>query len=240
MTTGDSANGTTGMAEQVKGTAGQVIDQASDKTAQLAGQVKEQAMPAVQGQKQRAAESLGTTAEALRRTSQHLRDQDQGTVARYMDQAAERVEQFGGYLRGRDLNELVGDAEQFARRQPGLFLGGAFVLGLFGARLLKSSSERAEAAARGQRTGSAPTWPAAYGNSPTSSVSTRARSQGWPADDSAGGRGSTGSVAHNPSEPAWTSRDERASAGLSQTSGYSSPATDAIRSAGTTHGEVAP
>jgi hypothetical protein len=37
----------------------------------------------------------------------------------------------------------VSEAEDFARRQPALFLGGAFALGLLGARFLKSSGQQA-------------------------------------------------------------------------------------------------
>jgi hypothetical protein len=36
---------------------------------------------------------------------------------------------------------MIQEVERFARRQPALFLGGAFTLGLIAARFLKSSSE---------------------------------------------------------------------------------------------------
>ena len=35
---------------------------------------------------------------------------------------------------------MVTQVEQYARRQPAIFLGGAFALGLLGARFLKSSN----------------------------------------------------------------------------------------------------
>jgi hypothetical protein len=37
---------------------------------------------------------------------------------------------------------LVGDVENFARRQPALFIGGALALGILAARFLKSSSQQ--------------------------------------------------------------------------------------------------
>jgi hypothetical protein len=36
---------------------------------------------------------------------------------------------------------MVRNVEDFARRQPALFIGGAFMLGLLGARFLKSSAQ---------------------------------------------------------------------------------------------------
>ena len=43
------------------------------------------------------------------------------------------------YLDRTDSREMMHHTEQFARRQPALFLGGAFGLGLIAARFLKSS-----------------------------------------------------------------------------------------------------
>jgi len=71
---------------------------------------------------------------------QHLRKGDQAFVADYVDQAAGQIERFAGYLENRSVDELMYDAERFARRQPAMFLGGAFVLGVLAARFLKSSA----------------------------------------------------------------------------------------------------
>ncbi len=89
--------------------------------------------------KDRAAVGLGSVAEALRHTGEHLRADDQLGLTDYIVQAADKVEAASGYLQDRTLGQIVGDVEQFARREPALFLGGAFVLGLLGGRFLKSS-----------------------------------------------------------------------------------------------------
>jgi predicted AlkP superfamily pyrophosphatase or phosphodiesterase len=60
--------------------------------------------------------------------------------ARYSNQVADRVERASTYLEEHDLDELMVEAEDFARRQPELFIGGAFTLGLLAARFLKSSA----------------------------------------------------------------------------------------------------
>jgi hypothetical protein len=132
------------VADQAKQQAGQVVDQAKEQAGQVVDQAKEQATSQLSTQKDRAADSLGTVADALRQSGKHLRDNDQQGFAGYADKAAERVEQFSGQLRGKDVQEIVRDVERYARQQPAVFLGGAFVLGLLGARFLKSTAQREE------------------------------------------------------------------------------------------------
>jgi len=124
---------------QVKETVGQVADQAQQAAGQAVDQARQQVSSRLAGQKDRAAEGLTSVAQALRQTSQQLREQDQQTVTGYIESAASQVERVSNYLKQHDLGALVDDVEQFARRQPALFLGGTFVLGLLGARFLKSS-----------------------------------------------------------------------------------------------------
>ena len=120
-----------------------VVDQAKDTVSGLVDQATEQTKPRLEGQKERAADGLGSTAHALRKTSRELRDQEEAApIADYAEKAAARVERMADYLREREIGELIGEVEDFARRQPVLFVGGAFTLGLLAARFLKSSGER--------------------------------------------------------------------------------------------------
>src|SRR5215212_2781130 len=120
-----------------------MTQQSSSKGKQAAGQVvgqaRDQMSSRLAGQKDRAAEGLTSIAQALRQTGQQLRDQNQQAVTGYIDGAASQVERVSNYLRQNDLGGLIDDVEEFARRQPALFLGGTFVLGMLGARFLKSS-----------------------------------------------------------------------------------------------------
>jgi hypothetical protein len=77
--------------------------------------------------------------EAIRQTTQSLRDQQHDTVARYVEQATEQLDRITRRLKEKDIGELLEDAQQLARRQPAVFVGAAFALGLLGARFLKSS-----------------------------------------------------------------------------------------------------
>jgi len=134
-----ASDATREVTSQVKQTVGQVTDQAQQATGQMMDQARQQVSSRFAGQKDRAAEGLTGVAHALRQTSQQLRSQDQQAVTGYIESAASQVERVSNYLKQNDLGGLIDDVEQFARRQPALFLGGTFVLGLLGARFLKSS-----------------------------------------------------------------------------------------------------
>jgi ElaB/YqjD/DUF883 family membrane-anchored ribosome-binding protein len=110
--------------------------------------VRDTAASQLSNQKNRATDGLGHLARAVRQSTQSLRDNEQDTVAHYIEQAADRIEQFSSRLRDRDLNELMRDAEKFARRQPAVFIGAAFMVGVLAVRFLKSSSAHGAGASR--------------------------------------------------------------------------------------------
>jgi hypothetical protein len=125
--------------DQVQQKAAQTKDQVQQKAGEVAAKAQEQVASRLSTQKENAAQSLSSVASALRQTGQQLSGQDQMGVTGYIDQAADQVERLSSYLQDNDLGRLVGDVERFARRQPALFLGGAFLAGLLGARFLKAS-----------------------------------------------------------------------------------------------------
>lgn len=88
-------------------------------------------------QAQRSAGQLGDVANALRKTSQEL---DGNGVAPLVNKAADQIDRVSQLVRNADVDKIRRDVESFARREPLLFLGGAFALGMIGARFLKSSA----------------------------------------------------------------------------------------------------
>ena len=122
----EPSNTSTGTGEAARGVMDKVRDTA---TAQLSTQ------------KARATDGLGSLAQAVRQSTQPFRDNQQDTIAQYIEKAADGLERFSARLRDRDMNDLMQDAQQFARRQPALFIGAAFAVGVIAARFLKSSSE---------------------------------------------------------------------------------------------------
>ena len=137
-TSGQSQDTTT----QAKEKAVEVKDQAQEKAAEMAEKAKAQVQTQLAGQKERATEQLGSITSALRQTSDNLRDEDQDMIAGYMEQAASQVEGLSSYLRNHTVGEMLDEARSFAKREPTLFVGGAMLLGLFGARFFRSSSPR--------------------------------------------------------------------------------------------------
>lgn len=124
---GDSSD----MAGIAKQSAGEAAEYAKNKTRSFAEE-----------QKTAAASRIGGVAEALRKSARQLQEGEQSPVADYVGQAADKLDGFARSLRDQDVRALMTQAEDLARRQPGLFLGGAMLSGFLLARFLKSSGER--------------------------------------------------------------------------------------------------
>jgi len=121
--------------------AGSTLNSARDAIAGAASQAGTKVVSGVNTQKARAADGLGCVAQALRQSGEQLRSNDSGTsVHQYISTAADRVDRFSDYLRRSSVSDMMNQVEDFARRQPAVFIGGAMMLGLLGARFLKSSN----------------------------------------------------------------------------------------------------
>jgi ElaB/YqjD/DUF883 family membrane-anchored ribosome-binding protein len=88
--------------------------------------------------KTRAIETVSGLAQSLRTGGQQLQDQE-STAANLVEQAADRLDRVARYLQNTELDDFVRKTETWARQNPALFVGSAFVVGLLGARFLKSS-----------------------------------------------------------------------------------------------------
>jgi len=128
---------------------GEVKERAGD----VAQEARKTAESGLASGKERAAKELDHVAQAIRKTGQELRVQDGATLTPYLDRAARGVDSMAEYLHTHKLQQVLGDVEQFARREPALFLGGAFVAGLIGGRFLKSSRQAGVAASRDREAG---------------------------------------------------------------------------------------
>ena len=105
----------------------------------LIDNVKQRATAQLDSQKGRATDSISSIANAVRGSTSQLRNEQHDVLAQYVETFADQLERFSTSLRGKDMNELLDDARDFARRQPALFVGGSFAVGLLAARFLKSS-----------------------------------------------------------------------------------------------------
>jgi hypothetical protein len=133
--TGGTASSSPDLGDRAEDVAHRITDAADDLRHRAADEVQAR----VEGQKERAAESLEGVARSLRSASEQM--SDEMGIGRYMARAAEQVDNLASFLNNREVTDLMHDVEDFARRQPAAFVGSAFALGLLGARFLKSSRD---------------------------------------------------------------------------------------------------
>lgn len=160
--TAQSGAGSGGAAQQsgnitdtAKETLGAVKESAGTVASEAVGQVKEKATSVIGEQKTTLASGIHTVADSIRQVGENLSNSgDNNQVAalasKYGESLAGQIEKFSSYIDERELRELARDVEQFARRQPLLFVGGAFTLGVLAARFLKSSGRNQRARGRSQ------------------------------------------------------------------------------------------
>ena len=87
-----------------------------------------------------AATGVETVADSIRRVSADM-ETDQPQIAEFASTAADQAEAIAGYLRENDVRQIIGNVEDFARRQPLLFIGGAFLLGMAASRFIKAAGQ---------------------------------------------------------------------------------------------------
>jgi len=87
--------------------------------------------------KQEVAQRLRRVGSSLQSMSSDL-SQDDRQVSQYAEKLRTRIDSAADYVESATLDNVVSDIEQFARRKPSVFLGGAFIAGLAAARFLKS------------------------------------------------------------------------------------------------------
>jgi hypothetical protein len=141
--------------EQGQGGEEGLAQHAKHATGEIVNQVQQQAGTQIDRQKESAANDLTQVVNAVRRFGESLGAEQGGPIARYAaqygDKAAQKLEQFAGYIREQDARRLLDDVQNFGRRRPALMLGGAFLLGLAGARLIRSSMDAGMQHSGGQR-----------------------------------------------------------------------------------------
>jgi hypothetical protein len=119
-------------------------DHAKEKAQDAAGQAKEKAGAQLRSQvDQRSTDAghrIGGLAADVRGVGETLREQGKDQPAKLAEQAADRAERLGSYLKESDADRILGDVEDFGRRQPWAVIAGGMALGLVASRFLKASS----------------------------------------------------------------------------------------------------
>ena len=105
----------------------------------LAADAQSKVQQTVNEQKSAGADYIGNIAQAIHRAAGEF-EGDVPQAAQYIRKAAGQIEIVANAVRNRDVRDLVGEVEQFARRQPTLFFGGAMMLGFAAIRFLKTTT----------------------------------------------------------------------------------------------------
>jgi len=168
----DTAGAVKGAVQEAVGQAQQkadeVLQQAQQTATQVAGQVQRKATSRLDEEKHKTVDGLQSVSAALRDTAQRLSGGEHTPVeqnlGQFADRAADEIQRIGDYLGARYVGQLLNEVEDFARREPALFIGGAFLLGLLGARFLKSSAPSSAAGGGKRSPGAGPSsgtmqWP---------------------------------------------------------------------------------
>jgi hypothetical protein len=93
-----------------------------------------------------------STAQALRSTSERLREDGQDGPARAAERAADQAEKVGGWLEQSDADRILRDVEDFGRRQPMAVAAIGLAVGFAASRFLKASSRTRYTQASGAST----------------------------------------------------------------------------------------
>ena len=120
-------------------TAGQVPAAAGDTgpaASSLAGQAKQKLTGTLDSQRGAAAGFVEQLAQSVQRSGEQFEGR-QDWLASAVGRGAAELNTLAGSLRDKDLGELAGEVQAFARRQPALFIGAALAAGFAVARVGK-------------------------------------------------------------------------------------------------------
>jgi ElaB/YqjD/DUF883 family membrane-anchored ribosome-binding protein len=141
-----------GATAQAKDKAQEVAGQAQEKAQEAAGQARDRIRGQIDDRSTKACERVTTHAQDLRSVGGSLREQGKDQPAKLADQAADRLERAGGWLTQSDADQLLGDVEDFARKNPWAVMAAGLALGFVASRMLKASSqERYSSSGRASR-----------------------------------------------------------------------------------------
>jgi hypothetical protein len=145
MSTTTQDTGTEGIVDQAKSEFGDVASSVQEKAVELKEQGRGTLGETLDRRTTEAGGKARQAAQVLRQGGSQMLAEAEGNgqqVAHFTNVAADRVEQFGGYLERTSADQLLRDAEEFARRSPWMVASFGLVAGLAASRFLKASAER--------------------------------------------------------------------------------------------------
>jgi hypothetical protein len=146
--TPDLAADANALMDEAKSAAGKVVDEAKEQVESLTdrakselGEATEKAKALAADQKDLIAAQVGGVADALDKAASDL-EQQNGPSAQYARMIAENAEKLSDVIRNNDVDQILGMAQDFGRRQPALFVGAAALMGFAASRFVLASAKR--------------------------------------------------------------------------------------------------
>jgi hypothetical protein len=125
--------------QEAKQAAHKVSQRVKEGAHEAADEVRRQTVSAVHQQQDVAADKLDSLAQAIRDSGDRLSEENGAAFAGLFERAADSIERFSDNLREQELRDMFENVQNWARRNPTLFLAGSFVAGLLIARLMKGA-----------------------------------------------------------------------------------------------------
>ncbi len=138
----ESASSTRDAASQTREVASEKRRQAADQARQVRSSVQSRVRQEVDVRSTAVGERMDAASQAMRSMGGELRSQGNDLPARLTEEAADRAERLGRYLREADADRMIFDVEDFARRRPWVVVAAGLAVGMAAARFLKASGQR--------------------------------------------------------------------------------------------------
>ena len=129
------------VAEEARSQGAEIVDQAKAQLADAA----DKARGVADDQKRYLAGQIGGVADAMSRVADDLEASD-GPSSHYARMIADNAEKLSSTVRDKSVDDLIGIAQDFGRRQPAAFIGAAALLGFVASRFVMASGSRASSA----------------------------------------------------------------------------------------------
>jgi hypothetical protein len=126
------------IASTTQGEAAEVMRGAGEQARRLAGDARQELRSQADAQVDRLAQGLNDVSRQLRSMGEHG---EPGPVSDLARDAAVRTQQMAERLRGGGVDQVVGQLRSVGRNRPGLFLLGAFGVGLITGRVVRNLAQ---------------------------------------------------------------------------------------------------
>ena len=125
-------------ADRVKNTVQDEAAKIGDRTRELASETGRKLQDKLQQQRTSGADYLVNVAGLVHQAADVF-DTEAPQASRYIHQAAEQIGTVAEAVRTKDVRDLAYEVQDFARRQPTIFFGGALLLGFAAVRVFRAS-----------------------------------------------------------------------------------------------------